>query len=86
VAIHHVLEAGVASRVGARHPLELELRRVRVDDLRPDHERALLRERHLVVVRADELAPLGDDEMPTGRCVVDIFLKPGRGFALEGLN
>ena len=68
-----VLEAGKALRVGAGLALQHDRAAVRHDQPRPDQEHAILSERNLAVVGADQLRALRDEEILAGRAVIDVL-------------
>ena len=73
VIVDLVVEAGEAAFVGARHLAEIEGGGVRIDDPRPGDKDAFLAGRHAVVVGADKLRALRDEDEAAGGGVIDVL-------------
>src|SRR5713226_3903218 len=73
MVIDLVLEAGESLRVCTGLALQHDGAPVRHDQPRPDQEHAILSERDLTVIGADELRSLRDEEIPAGWAVVDVL-------------
>src|SRR5947208_720982 len=73
-----ILKAGKALRVGAGQAFQHDRAAIRHDESGPDQQDAVLPERDLAIVSADELRALWNKEISSGRAVIDVLGHLGR--------
>src|SRR5580692_11133825 len=72
MGVHLIVEAGIAAFVGARHGAQIYRAGIRVNYAVPDYDDASLPLGHTIVVGANELGSLRDQQIMAGRSVVHV--------------